>query len=85
MVKKKHLKTLELIFKRPTSANIHWADIECLFVALGADVSERAGSRVAVILFEEVRIFHRPHPSPSTDKGAVVSIRKWLESNEVSP
>ena len=85
MVKKKHLKTLELIFKRPTSANIHWVDIEALFVALGADVSERAGSRVAIILFEEVRIFHRPHPSPSTDKGAVVSIRKWLESNEVSP
>ncbi len=84
-MKKKHQKVLELIFKRPTSGNIHWADIEALFTALGADVSERAGSRVAVVLFDEVRIFHRPHPSPSTDKGAVASIRKWLESNEVTP
>ena len=84
-MKKKHQKILELIFKRPTSGNIHWADIEALFTALGADVSERAGSRVAVVLFDEVRIFHRPHPSPSTDKGAVASIRKWLESNEVTP
>ncbi len=84
-MKKKHQKTLELIFNRPTSGNIHWVDIESLFVALGADVSERAGSRVAVVLFDEVRIFHRPHPSPSTDKGAVASIRKWLESNEVTP
>ncbi len=54
-------------------------------MALGADVSERAGSRVAIVLFDEVRIFHRPHPSPSTDKGAIVSVRKWLESNEVLP
>ena len=82
---KKHKKTLALIFKRPTSGNIHWKDIESLFIALGAQVMERAGSRVAVVLFNEVRIFHRPHPSPDTDKGAVSSIRKWLESNGVTP
>jgi hypothetical protein len=58
-------------------------DIESLFVALGADVSERSGSRVAVVLFDEVRVFHRPHPSPNTDKGAISSIRRWLEANEV--
>ena len=84
-MKRKHLKTLELIFSRPVSGNIHWADIESLFRGLGANISERAGSRIAVVLFGEVRIFHRPHPSPSTDKGAVSSIRKWLESNEVTP
>ncbi|MDQ6975200.1 MAG: type II toxin-antitoxin system HicA family toxin [Mariprofundaceae bacterium] len=84
-MKKKHQKTLELIFKRPTSGNIHWRDIEALFLALGADVSERAGSRISVVLFGEVRIFHRPYPSPSTDKGAISTIRKWLESNEVTP
>ncbi|MCP3851088.1 MAG: type II toxin-antitoxin system HicA family toxin [Gammaproteobacteria bacterium] len=84
-MKRKHQKTLELIFNRPTSGNIHWVDIESLFIALGANVSERAGSRISVVLFDEVRIFHRPHPSPSTDKGAIASIRKWLESNEVTP
>ena len=84
-MKRKHQKTLELIYKRPTSGNIPWTDIEAFFVALGADVSARAGSRVAVVLFDEVRIFHRPHPSPSTDKGAVASVRKWLELFEVKP
>jgi len=84
-VNKKHRRTLERIFKRPASGNLPWVDIESLFIALGADVKERAGSRIAVVLFGEVRIFHRPHPSPSTDKGAIASIRKWLESNEVIP
>ncbi|NOX50885.1 MAG: type II toxin-antitoxin system HicA family toxin [Gammaproteobacteria bacterium] len=84
-MKRKHQKTLELIYKRPVSANIAWIDIESLFKGLGADVSERAGSRVAVVLFGEVRVFHRPHPSPNTDKGAVASIRKWLEYYEVKP
>ena len=74
-----------MIFTHPTSANIQWRDLEALFTALGAEVSEREGSRVAVVLFEEVRIFHRPHPSPNTDKGAVASIRKWLEQHGVEP
>lgn len=84
-MKRKHQKTLEAIFARPVSANIQWRDIEALFVELGAEISEREGSRVAVFLFNEVRVFHRPHPSPSTDKGAVASIRKWLEQHGVEP
>jgi len=84
-MKRKHQKTLEQIYKHPTSGNIPWNDIESLFKALGADVSERAGSRIAVVLFDEVRVFHRPHPSPNTDKGAIASIRKWLELYEVKP
>ena len=50
-----------------------------------AKVSEREGSRVEVFLFNEVRVYHRPHPRPDTDKGAVASIKKWLEENEVLP
>ena len=60
-------------------------EIEALFVALGAEVSEREGSRIGVYLFDQVRVFHRPHPAPDTDKGAVASIRKWLEENGVTP
>lgn len=82
---RKHQRTLEKIYKRPTSGNIPWKEIESLFTALGAEVSERAGSRIAVVLFGEVRVFHRLHPSPNTDKGAVASIRKWLELYEVMP
>ena len=84
-MKLKHQKTLERIFSRPVSSNIKWRDIETLFIALGAEVSEREGSRVAVVLFDEVKIFHRPHPMPTTDKGAVSSIRKWLEKHGVTP
>ena len=84
-MKRKHQGTLRRIYNKPTSGNIPWKDVESLFKALGADVSERAGSRVAVVLFGEVRVFHRPHPSPNTDKGTVVSIRKWLERYEVRP
>ena len=84
-MKRKHKRTLELFLSRPTSGNIQWRDVEALFGELGAEVSEREGSRVAVFLFEEVRVFHRPHPSPNTDKGAVASIRKWFEQHGVEP
>jgi len=84
-MKRKHQRTLELIFSRPVSGSLPWRDIEALFQELGGNVSERAGSRVAVVLFGEVRVFHRPHPSPDTDKGAVASIRKWFEEHGVTP
>lgn len=84
-MKRKHAKTLAAIFARPTPANIHWGDIEAVFIELGAKVSEREGSRVSVILFGQLQVYHRPHPSPDTDKGAVASIRKWLEANGVKP
>jgi hypothetical protein len=84
-MKRAHQKTLDAVFAHPTSANIAWKDIEALFIGLGAGISEREGSRVAVVLFNEVRVFHRPHPSPKADKGAVVSVKKWLEQHGVKP
>jgi hypothetical protein len=65
------------------SGSIKWDDILALFKALGGEISECAGSRVAVILFSEVRVFPKPHPTPDTDKGAVASIRNWLEYHGV--
>ena len=84
-MKRRHERTLALIFDHPTSGNIPWRDIEALFVALGAEVSQREGSRVGVRLFCDRRVFHRPHPRPNTDKGAVASIREWLRQNGVEP
>ena len=83
-MKRKHLKTLESIYSRPISANISWSDIEALLVALGARIEEREGSRVLVRFFDERRVFHRPDPSPMTDKGAVASLREWLNENGVN-
>ncbi|CAI9119549.1 type II toxin-antitoxin system HicA family toxin [Brytella acorum] len=83
-MKAKHRRTLELIFKRPVSGNVAWSEIEALFVALGAEISEAEGSRRLVRMFGDRRVFHRPHPSPHTDKGAVASVREWLKANGVS-
>lgn len=84
-MKRKHQRTLELIFARPVSANVRWTDIEALFIELGAQLAEREGSRVLVRLFGDRRVFHRPYPEPTTDKGAVESIRKWFEDYGVKP
>ena len=77
-MRRRHRRTLAAIFKRPTQAGIRWADIESLLQACGADIEERAGSRVAVELNDVVAIFHRPHPRPQADKGAVASVRRFL-------
>ena len=45
-MKRKHLKTLELIFSRPVSANVRWSEVEALLLELGARIEEREGSRV---------------------------------------
>ncbi|MGY3265823.1 type II toxin-antitoxin system HicA family toxin [Lysobacter sp. HA35] len=84
-MKKSHQRTLELIFSRPVPGGIKWRDIESLLAALGAEVEEREGSRVAIVWNDQVKVFHRPHPSPDTDKGAVVSVKKWLEEHKVKP
>ena len=76
----KHKKTLELVFKNPIQTNILWSDIEGLFIALGANLSKGAGSRIRVKLNNIRSVFHRPHPQKTTDKGAVNSVRRFLEN-----
>jgi hypothetical protein len=74
----KHRKTLNRIFQDPVLASVPWKDIEKLFVALEADLFEGHGSRIAVDLNGITAVFHRPHPSKETDKGAVKSVRRFL-------
>jgi len=79
-VNRKHKKTLQAIFAKPTLSNIPWKDIESLLFALGADISEGRGSRVRIELNGEDAVFHRPHPQKETDRGAVVSMKRFLEN-----
>jgi hypothetical protein len=74
------MRTLENILKKPVQANIAWADIESLLVALGANISEGSGSRIRIKLNDLRAVFHRPHPGKVTDKGAVASARRFLEN-----
>lgn len=76
----KHKKTLESILKNPVPANIKWRDIETMLVSLGAEIEERAGSRVVIKLNGEAQVFHRPHPKPDTTKGAVTALRIFLRN-----
>ncbi|MEG4033077.1 type II toxin-antitoxin system HicA family toxin [Microcoleus sp. S36b_A4] len=81
----KQRKILEAIFTDPIPANINWQDIENLFTALGATVTQGPGSRVRILLNEVRAVFHEPHPQKETDKGAVKSVREFLIKAGVEP
>jgi hypothetical protein len=73
-------KTLTEIFRNPVSSSIAWTDIESLLGSLGAEITEGNGSRVRIKLNDARAVFHRPHPQKETDRGAVISMRKFLEN-----
>jgi hypothetical protein len=81
----KQRKTFELIYKNPVPSNILWSDIESLLAALGAEITEGAGSRLRVKLKGVRAVFHRPHPQKTTGKGAIGSVRRFLENAGVIP
>lgn len=62
-----------------------WADIEGLFAAAGAAVSQGRGSRVRVSLNGIDAVFHRAHPQMEFDKGALKSVRRFLTEAGVVP
>ncbi|MFD0961598.1 type II toxin-antitoxin system HicA family toxin [Paenibacillus chungangensis] len=68
----------------PVRADITWDDIESLFRGLGGEISEGKDSRVRVKLNGRKAVFHRPHPENVTDKGAVKSVRRFLEEAGVT-
>ncbi len=81
----RHRKTLEAVFADPVRANLPWAEVEALFIAVSASVSEGRGSRVRVSLNDVDAVFHRPHPEKETDKGALKSVRRFLREAGVLP
>jgi len=81
----KHRKTLDAIFTEPALTNIAWSGIESLLLAVGAQRFEGNGSRVRFLLNDVKATFHRPHPQKETDKGAVVSVRRFLEAGGIKP
>ncbi|MEW5771925.1 MAG: type II toxin-antitoxin system HicA family toxin [Thermodesulfobacteriota bacterium] len=81
----RHRKTLEAIFAKPVRGDVRWAEIEALMRALGAEVEEGAGSRVRFAKDGRMAVFHRPHPQPETDKGALRRVRLFLLELGVRP
>ncbi|MDD5928417.1 MAG: type II toxin-antitoxin system HicA family toxin [Spirochaetales bacterium] len=76
----KQKKVYQRIFKNSVQSDIEWKDIEKFLESLEAKISEENGSRVRIELKGERAVFHRPHPEKITDKGAVKSMRRFLEN-----
>lgn len=84
-MKTRHRRTLEAIFAAPTRGSIVFSDIEALIVALGGEIREGEGSRVAFELNGHRQYLHRPHPGKEAKKYQVEAIRGFLQSMEVTP
>ena len=81
----KHQKTLRAIFANPVRSNINGADIESLLMALGAERDEGSRSRIRFALNGIRATIHRPHPQKETGRGAVKSVRRFLEEGGIRP
>lgn len=69
---------MKKIFEKPDRSDILWSDIEKLFQALGANLSEGKGSRIRVYLGGVRAVFHRPHPALETNKLTLKNVRRFL-------
>ena len=81
----KHSRILAEIFANPVRADLRWADIESLFRALGAEITQGSGSRVRVLLNGRRMVFHEPHPQPTIVKDAVRSVHRFLLEAGIGP
>lgn len=77
---RKHKRTLAAAFSVPTRSNIRFDDIERLIVALGGEIIEGRGSRIAFSFAGRKIFLHRPHPGNVAMKYQVEGIREFLLS-----
>lgn len=81
----RNLKTLKAIFTTPPPTGMPWADIEALFLAVGASVKEGNGSRVKFDYEGKTIAFHRPH-NPKTARAYQIALaREFFEKIGVTP
>jgi hypothetical protein len=81
----RHSKTLEAVFRTPTSATLAWSSIEALLIAAGCEIVEGRGSRVRFVHGGRVATFHRPHPAKEAKPYQVEDARAFLELIGVRP
>ena len=81
---KRQKKTLAAIYATPVNPNIKWRDIESLFVALGATVTQ-SGKGMTISLDGHDFYYHRPHGRNNSGRGLVKRVREFLETMEVAP
>jgi len=81
----KHLKTLEAIFEKPTSATLEWAKLEALLKSIGCRTIEGRGSRVRFEYNGIIVAFHRPHPAKEAKPYQVEQAREFLTIIGIKP
>ena len=81
----RHAKALAAVFKQPTLANVEWAAVEALLVAVGCKLVEGSGSRVRFVKDNMIETFHRPHPATEAKRYQVRAGRDYLIRLGVKP
>jgi hypothetical protein len=84
----KQRRTLEEIFKNPTSSNIRSDDVKSLIESIGGSISTKgrtSGSRIRIVVGEYYANLHDPHPGPVFCKAAVKDLRNFFEKMGVTP
>jgi hypothetical protein len=75
------------------SSELHQSVLRALLYAMmelvknidSADISEGRGSRVRIALQDVRAVLHRPHPQKETDRGAVMSMRRFIIEAGIEP
>ena len=80
-----HRRTVKALFAVATRSNVRFSDMAALIVALGGEVREGAGSRVAFELKGRRVYLHRPHPGREAKRYQVEEVREFLRSLEIRP
>lgn len=80
-----HRKTLDAIFSQPVTRSLEWRKVEALLVALGCELIEGDGSRVAFRKNAERADFHRPHPGKEAKPYQIRAVREYLERLGAKP
>ena len=84
-INSKHRKTLITVFSDPVSRNLEWRRIESLLLAVGCELIEGQGSRIAFKHGDLRADFHRPHPGKEAKPYQVRAAREFLKKLEVTP
>ena len=81
----RHAKTLAAVFKQPIPANVEWAAVEELLLAVGCKLIEGSGSRVRFVKDTMIETFHRPHPAKEAKRYQLRAARDYLIRLGVKP
>ena len=81
----KHRKTLITVFSDPVPRSLEWRRIEILLLAVGCELIEGQGSRIAFKRGGLRADFHRPHPGKEAKPYQVRAAREFLKKLEVTP